>query len=88
MLLFQMENKSPGDFSLICLPFAHHAMEICSLSVCLQRNKWKLSFCQRTKQTKRSCPSICTCTYLTPLYVVYPMVDLTPMCCVVVLREK
>ncbi len=53
MLPFQMENKKrkPRRFSLICLPFAHRKMEVCRLSMCLRRNKWKLSVCKRTKWT-------------------------------------
>ncbi len=50
---FRIENRKckPRKFSLIRLPFAHHANESFSLSFCWQKNKWKLSVCLRTKRT-------------------------------------
>ncbi len=45
-------KRKPRQFSLMCLAFAHHANE--SLSVCLQRNKRKLTVWKRTKQTSPS----------------------------------
>ncbi len=32
--------------------------EVCHWSVCLRRNKQKLSVCKRTKWTERTCPSM------------------------------
>ncbi len=62
MLPFQMENGKwkPRRFFFIWLPFAHHTNWSCRLSVCLWRNKWKLSVC---KLPKRTCPSITLSRY-------------------------
>ncbi len=52
---------------IFCQPrrffFIHYCLlilqtEVCCLSVCLRRNKWKLSVCKRTKQTERTCPTM------------------------------
>jgi hypothetical protein len=42
VLLFQTENRWPGDFpqSIYCLLIVQ--MEVCHLSFCVWRNKWKL----------------------------------------------
>jgi hypothetical protein len=51
--IFQTENRKrkPRQFySLICLRFAHY-LEVRRFSVCLGRNKGKLSVCKQTKQT-------------------------------------
>ncbi len=57
----QTENRKwmPRRFSLIRLPFAHHANG--SLSILWRRNKRKLSVCKQTKQTKETCPSTSAC---------------------------
>jgi hypothetical protein len=46
----KMENGSPGNFpyAIYCLLIVQ--TEVCCLSVCLQRNKRKLSVCKRTKR--------------------------------------
>jgi hypothetical protein len=39
--------------SIICLPFNQCPSEVCHLSVCWRRNKWKWSVCKQTKWTER-----------------------------------
>jgi hypothetical protein len=50
----------PRQFSLICLCSLTGQTEVCHLSVCWQKNKWKLSICKWTKLTKRTCLSMVT----------------------------
>jgi hypothetical protein len=59
MLLFQMQNAKPKprQFSLILLPFAHHANGSLLFVHLLTKKKSKL-ICKLTKQTKRTCPSM------------------------------
>ncbi len=58
MLLIQTENGNPGDFPVSIYRLLIVQMEVCRLSLCLQRNKLKLSVCKRTKWTKWSCLSM------------------------------
>jgi hypothetical protein len=58
------KNGSPSNFpqSVYCL--LNVQTEVCPLSVCLRRNKWKFSVCKqtnRTKRTIRTCPSMVLC---------------------------
>ncbi len=51
-------RKWKHRFSLIHLPFAHHATEVCCLSVCWRRHEGKLSVCKLTTRTKQTYPSM------------------------------
>jgi hypothetical protein len=59
MQLSQTENGSPGDFPWSVYHLLIVQTEVCRLSVCLWRNKQKLSVCKGTKRTKWICPSVC-----------------------------
>jgi hypothetical protein len=48
-------KRKPRQFSLIRLPLLIGQTEVCRMSLCWPKNKWKLSVC---KQTKRTCPSL------------------------------
>jgi hypothetical protein len=52
------EKRKPRRFFLIIYRLLIVQTEICRLSVCLWRNKGKLSVCKRPKRTKRTCPSM------------------------------
>ncbi len=57
MLPFKTENGSPGDLSVYCLLIVQ--TEVCCLSLCLRRNKWKWN-CLQTDSTDLPCMHIGT----------------------------
>ncbi len=55
MLPFQTEkNGKPRRFSFIRYRLLIVQTEVCRLSVCLRRNKQKLSVCKRTNRNARN----------------------------------
>ncbi len=69
-------NGSPGYFPKFVYRLLFMQMEVCRLSICWQRNKWKLSICKRTKRT---CPpmrkSYCIMFERYPWFVSYSVID-------------
>jgi hypothetical protein len=51
-------KRKPRRFSIICLPFAHHANGSLSFVRLLMNQQTEVILCKRTKRTKRTCPSM------------------------------
>jgi hypothetical protein len=75
----KMENGSVGDFLSSVYHLLIMQMEVCRMSVCLQRNKRKLSICKWTKQTKQTCPSMLSCTYFADPHLYTGVIVIRPL---------